>query len=117
MPSSKQRPKKKTSNLQLLGKPVRMRKARPGTELVVITGMSGSGKGSVLKVFEDLGYYCVDNLPVELIPSFAELVLQSQEISRAALVLDVREGAGLDKLPSILKAVKKRVPTKVLYLE
>jgi UPF0042 nucleotide-binding protein len=86
-------------------------------ELVVITGMSGSGKGSVLKVFEDLGYYCVDNLPVDLIPSFAELVQQSQEIHKAALVLDVREGAKLEKLPGILRAVKKRVPTRVLFLE
>ncbi len=94
-----------------------IRPIRPGTEIVVITGMSGSGKGSVLKVFEDLGYYCVDNLPVELIPSFAELVQQSSEIHRAALVLDVREGARLEKLPIILKAVKKRVPTKVLFLE
>jgi UPF0042 nucleotide-binding protein len=92
-------------------------RVRPDTELVVLTGMSGSGKGSVLKVFEDLGYYCVDNLPVELIPSFAELVQQSQEIHRAALLLDVREGARLEKLPAILKAVKKRVPTRVLFLE
>lgn len=92
-------------------------RARPGTELVVITGLSGSGKGSVLKVFEDLGYYCVDNLPVELIPSFGELVEQSQEISRAALVLDIREGTKLERLPVILKAVKKRLPTKVLFLE
>jgi UPF0042 nucleotide-binding protein len=84
---------------------------------VVITGMSGSGKGSVLKVFEDLGYYCVDNLPVELIPSFADLIQQSREIHRAALVLDVREGGGLEKLPVILKAIRKRVPTKVLFLE
>ncbi len=93
------------------------RKVRPGTELVVITGMSGSGKGSVLKVFEDLGYYCVDNLPVDLVPSFAELVQQSQEIQKAALVLDVREGARLEKLPTILKAVKQHVPTRVLFLE
>jgi UPF0042 nucleotide-binding protein len=92
-------------------------RVRPGTELVVITGMSGSGKGSVLKVFEDLGYYCVDNLPVELIPSFAELVQQSQEIHKAALVLDVREGVRLERLPSILRSVKKRVPTRVLFLE
>ncbi len=92
-------------------------RVRPGTELVIITGMSGSGKGSVLKVFEDLGYYCVDNLPVELIPSFAELVQQSQEIHRAALVLDVREGARLERLPSILRVVKKLVPTRVLFLE
>jgi len=99
------------------GSPKRPRKVRPGTELVVITGMSGSGKGSVLKVFEDLGYYCVDNLPVDLIPSFAELVQQSQEIHKAALVLDVREGARLEKLPSLLKTVKKLVPTRVLFLE
>jgi UPF0042 nucleotide-binding protein len=88
-----------------------------GTELVVITGMSGSGKGSVLKVFEDLGYYAVDNLPVELVPSFADLVQQSREIQKAALVLDVREGAGLEKLPAMLKEVKKRVPTRVMFLE
>src|SRR5437660_10110629 len=99
------------------------KKARPPVrrngkrELVVITGMSGSGKGSVLKVFEDLGYYCVDNLPVELIPSFAELVQQSQEIHKAALVLDVREGARLERLPAILKKVKRLVPTRVLFLE
>jgi UPF0042 nucleotide-binding protein len=47
---------------------------RSRNELVVITGMSGSGKASVLKAFEDLGYYCVDNLPVELIPRFAEAI-------------------------------------------
>jgi UPF0042 nucleotide-binding protein len=98
-------------------KPTAKLPARPGTELVVITGMSGSGKGSVLKVFEDLGYYCVDNLPVELIPSFADLIQQSQEIHRAALVLDVREGVRLERLPQILKTVKKRVPTKVVFLE
>ena len=62
-------------------------------ELVIITGMSGSGKASVLKAFEDLGYYCVDNLPVELIPRFAEMALQSGEIRRTALVVDVREGS------------------------
>ena len=58
-----------------------------GAELVIITGMSGSGKASALKAFEDLGYYCVDNLPVELIPRFAELALQSGEIPRTALVV------------------------------
>src|SRR5271169_2655139 len=67
-------------------------------ELVIITGMSGSGKASVLKAFEDLGYYCVDNLPIELIPSFAEMALQSAEIRRTALVVDVREGSQLEKL-------------------
>src|SRR3984885_2770944 len=86
-------------------------------ELVIITGMSGSGKASVLKAFEDLGYYCVDNLPVELIPRFAEMALQSAEIRRTALVVDVREGAQLDQLPGILKAVRRMIPTKVAFLE
>src|SRR3954452_12083664 len=90
---------------------------RPLGELVIITGMSGSGKASVLKAFEDLGYYCVDNLPVELIPRFAELVGESAEISRTALVVDVREGSQLEELPSIVKSVKKMLPTKMVFLE
>src|SRR5216683_4506607 len=90
---------------------------RPPGELVIITGMSGSGKASVLKAFEDLGYYCVDNLPVELIPRFAELAVQSAEIRRTALVVDVREGSSLDQLPGILKSVNRMIPTKVIYLE
>ena len=91
--------------------------ARPRGELVIITGMSGSGKASVLKAFEDLGYYCVDNLPVGLIPSFAELVGQSSEIERTALVVDVREGSQLDALPAILKSVKRMLPSKMIFLE
>ncbi len=90
---------------------------RPRGELVIITGMSGSGKASVLKAFEDLGYYCVDNLPVGLIPRFAELVGQSSEIERTALVVDVREGAQLDELPAILKAVKRMLPARMIFLE
>ena len=90
---------------------------RPPGELVIITGMSGSGKASVLKAFEDLGYYCVDNLPVELIPRFAELVGQSLEISRTALVVDVREGSQLESLPAIVNSVKRMLPTKVIFLE
>jgi UPF0042 nucleotide-binding protein len=117
MASSESAKKKGGPRVKVRQRPVRASRVGPGTELVVITGMSGSGKGSVLKVFEDLGYYCVDNLPVELIPSFAELVEQSQEIKRAALVLDIREGTKLDRLPVILKSVKKRLPTKVLFLE
>ena len=86
-------------------------------ELVIITGMSGSGKASVLKAFEDLGYYCVDNLPVGLIPRFAELVGQSSEIERTALVVDVREGTQLEALPSIVKSVKRLLPTRMIFLE
>lgn len=86
-------------------------------ELVILTGLSGSGKLSALKAFEDLGYYSVDNLPVELLTSFAELVTQSIEITRAALVVDVREGQGLERFPAILREVRKRLSTKVIYLE
>jgi UPF0042 nucleotide-binding protein len=93
------------------------REGRPQAELVIITGMSGSGKASVLKAFEDLGYYCVDNLPVGLIPQFAELAGQSSEISRTALVVDVREGSQLGDLPEIVKAVRRVLPTKMLFLE
>ena len=95
----------------------RPRNGRGRAELVIITGMSGSGKASVLKAFEDLGYYCVDNLPVGLIPRFAELVGQSSEIERTALVVDVREGAQLEELPQIVKSVKRMLPTKMIFLE
>ena len=86
-------------------------------ELVILTGMSGSGKLSALKAFEDLGYYSVDNLPLELIPRFADLVRSSAEIERAALVVDVREGMRLDRFPAILKKVRKTLPTRVVFLE
>ncbi len=94
-----------------------VRDGRDPGELVIITGMSGSGKASVLKAFEDLGYYCVDNLPVGLIPHFAELVVHSSEIQRTALVVDVREGKQLKALPAIVKSVRRLLPTRVLFLE
>ena len=76
-------------------------------ELVIISGISGAGKGSALKTFEDLGFYAVDNLPVGLISNFADLVRDSTEIPRAALVVDSREGARLDKLPQLLRALPR----------
>ncbi len=81
-------------------------------ELVILTGLSGSGKLSALKAFEDLGYYSVDNLPLELVPRFADLVRQSVEIERAALVVDVREGMRLDEFPAILKKRKRLDPIR-----
>ena len=71
---------------------------------MIITGLSGSGKGSVLKALEDLGYYSVDNLPVDLIPKFAELTRDSASIRAAALVVDIREGEGLKRFPGIYHA-------------
>ena len=86
-------------------------------ELVIITGLSGSGKASALKTFEDLGYYSVDNLPLDLVPAFADLVRQSAEIQRAALVVDVREGQRLDQFPELLNKLRKMLPTQVFFLE
>ncbi len=112
-------PRRRARTIKRSPKMPRRRKTdhRDGAELVIITGMSGSGKASALKAFEDLGYYCVDNLPIELIPGFAELALRSEETPRTALVVDVREGSQLDKLPGILKSIKRRIPTRVIYLE
>lgn len=88
----------------------------PQNELIVLTGLSGAGKLSAVKAFEDLGFYAVDNLPLELIPQFAELVRGSGEIRRAAIVVDVREGQ-IDRFPAILKEVRLTLPTTVLFLE
>ena len=86
-------------------------------ELVILTGLSGSGKASALKAFEDMGFYAVDNMPLDLVPNFADLVRQSTEITRAALVVDVREGQRLDRFPAILKGIRKVLPTTVVFLD
>jgi UPF0042 nucleotide-binding protein len=86
-------------------------------ELVVITGMSGSGKASVLKAFEDMGYYCVDNMPIELFPRFVDMTLHSSEIERTALVVDIREGHGLEKLPRLIDELRTKVKVRVVFLE
>src|ERR1035438_7858853 len=82
-------------------------------ELVILTGISGAGKASALKAFEDLGFHAVDNLPLELLTDFARLVGQSGEVRKAAIVVDVREGMTLDRLREILKSVKKILPTQI----
>jgi len=93
------------------------KRAAPSAELVIITGLSGSGKGSVLKVFEDLGYYSVDNLPIGLIPKFAELTRDSASIRFAALVVDIREGQGLKRFPEIYARIRREIPTRLLFME
>jgi RNase adapter protein RapZ len=92
-------------------------RSRPARHLVIVTGISGAGKASALKAFEDLGYHCVDNLPLELLPNFATLVSASTEVARAAIVVDVREGATLDRLPEILESIRKMLPTQVVFLD
>jgi UPF0042 nucleotide-binding protein len=89
----------------------------PRPELVIITGLSGAGKASVLRVLEDLGYYSVDNLPIDLAPKFAELVRDSATIRFAAIVIDIREGEGLRKFPETYKRIKQMVNTRLIFLE
>ncbi len=86
--------------------------------MVILTGLSGSGKSTVLRAFEDMGFYCVDNLPVELIPIFAELHQAGEsEFNRAALLVDAREGLQLQKLPGLLKHLRKEHAISLVFIE
>lgn len=96
-------------------RPERKRDAR---QLVILTGLSGSGKGSILNTFEDLGFYCVDNLPVALIPTFTELYEEGRgEIERAALLVDAREGEQIEKLPGIYRKLSSEHPATLVFIE
>ena len=90
------------------------------SRFVVLTGLSGSGKSQAIRALEDLGYFCVDNLPVMLLPMLAELTLRAgSEIARAAVVVDVREGKLLKEFPEIyrkLKAIRGLNPV-LIFLE
>jgi len=87
--------------------------------LVVITGLSGSGKSLAAKCFEDLGYFCVDNLPAGLIPPFSELIERgADKFPLAALVIDARERAFLDQVPEMLGDLRAtNIPLEVLFFE
>ncbi|MBI3670449.1 MAG: RNase adapter RapZ [Acidobacteria bacterium] len=95
------------------------RRTTHGTgQLVILTGLSGSGKSTVLKTFEDLGFYCVDNLPVELIPTFSEFHMHaSGVIGRAALLVDAREGEQLERLPAIYRKLRREHPATLVFIE
>ena len=87
---------------------------------VVVTGLSGSGKSQAIRALEDLGYFCVDNLPIMLIPTLAELSLRpGSEIARVAIVVDVRERTFLDQFPKALRALRRmrRLNLTLVFLE
>jgi UPF0042 nucleotide-binding protein len=87
-------------------------------KIFVITGVSGAGKSQALKVFEDFGWFCVDNLPIALIDDFARLVVKSPSMTRVALGMDVREGRLLAMLPPLLREMKtKGLDIHVLFLD
>jgi len=92
---------------------------KPALELVIVTGLSGSGKSTAIRGLEDLGFYCIDNLPVALIPRFVDLWESSrEEVRRVALGVDVRERHFLDEVPQVFQQLRARgVAVHTLYLE
>ena len=88
-------------------------------KLVIVTGMSGAGKTVVLKVFEDLGYYCVDNMPIPLMEKFAELLMEnSGEPDQVAMGVDIRSGDELPQLQEILDRWREKgTPVQILFLD
>ena len=85
---------------------------------VIITGLSGAGKTQAIDCFEDMGYYCIDNMPPALIKSFLDLSAGGKGIDKAAFVIDVRGGSFFDDLKESLDELKKdNIDYKILYLE
>jgi UPF0042 nucleotide-binding protein len=83
------------------------RQAASGSRFVVLTGLSGAGKSQAIRALEDLGYFCVDNLPITLIPTLAELSLRAEsDLKRVAIVVDVREGAFTSRFPKALRRLR-----------
>ena len=84
---------------------------------VIVTGMSGAGKSSVLKMLEDAGFFCVDNLPIKLVKKFVKLIMQGKN-DKVALGLDIRSGQSLDELDAVLKDMKNTgYSYEILFLD
>ena len=73
---------------------------------IIVTGMSGAGRSTALKILEDMGYYCADNLPISLLPMFAQLMNDNPDITKAAVGIDIRNGKELDKMDGQLEGMK-----------
>lgn len=85
---------------------------------LIITGLSGSGKTIASRSLEDLGYYCIDNLPAKLIPSFVDLWSRKEvEIEKVALVVDIREAGFETEFPEVLKLIRKKISPQLIFLE
>src|SRR3954451_19813433 len=90
------------------GSHAKLRDKRPArAPFIVLTGLSGSGKSQAIRALEDLGYFCVDNLPTTLIPTLAKLSIRGGDIDKVAIVVDVREGNFLSSFPGVFKQLKR----------
>jgi UPF0042 nucleotide-binding protein len=85
---------------------------------LIITGLSGSGKTCVSRFLEDLGYYCIDNLPAKLIPTFVDLWLREEfKIEKVALVVDIREEGFRSEFPKVFESIRKRISPRLVFLD
>ena len=92
--------------------------SRDTRKIFIITGMSGAGKSQALKIFEDFGFYCVDNLPLALLVNFAEFMCKRPDTGDIALGIDIREGKSLEQLPKTLDGMRKSgFDLKVIFLD
>ena len=88
-------------------------------KLVIVTGMSGAGKGTAVKIMEDMGYYCVDNLPIPLVEKFVDFTLQSEdELEKVAVSIDIRNSNALSELEGVLERIRQKgIRFEILFLE
>jgi RNase adapter protein RapZ len=101
-------------------RPARTPRAPAKHPFIILTGLSGSGKSQAIRALEDLGYFCVDNLPTTLIPTLAKLSLRGgADIEKVAIVVDVREGGFLSSFPKVLRGLRKmaRLNPVLIFLE
>lgn len=100
-----------------------LKRSTPGpgaAPFVVVTGLSGAGKSHAIRALEDLGYFCVDNLPIALIPTFADLTLGDRaDRRRGAVVVDAREGKAIERFPEVYRRLKRRLKNRLrlVFLE
>ena len=90
------------------------------THMIVVTGLSGSGRSAALKAFEDIGFYCVDNLPLILLPAFVDFACQSEQASQSAIGIDVREKGFQERFPALygqLKSGGREIIIELLFLD
>ena len=95
------------------------REERPPTRCVVVTGLSGAGKSAAIKALEDIGFYCIDNLPLALVPPFTDLCLRSEKpLTNVALGMDIRGGGDLHRFPATVQEMEaKGIKVEVLFLD
>ena len=122
-PRQRKAARKRASPVRKSASPVRKpeRDVRTGSQpFIVLTGLSGSGKSQAIRALEDLGYFCVDNLPTTLIPTLAKLSLRAGgDIDKVAIVVDVREGGFLSSFPKIFRKLRAmpRLNPVLIFLE